>query len=281
MYKQKLSTILVGIIVVIFAAIAIFCLGALGKYYLNAQLNANQNKNLVDKFHNNDTGITNITTPEPNETTKPIDDDTKRWLKDKYDEMHDINPEYCFWLDLVGLEQEYPVCFEREDPYYYLEHDFYGKENSNGCIYLSANCDLKSENFILYGHCMHTGQMFGSLHKYLDADWAKQNRLICIYMENEYRWYEVVSVFTCDMSAKPFNWERYADWTSPGSGVRYGEMAKDASFIDFGYDPTKCADRFITLVTCEYTHNDGRLIVVARELGRPTMENVDWSDYED
>lgn len=280
MYRRKLSTILAGIIVAIFAIIALYGIVSLGKYYLNAQLNASQNNQLQSQFHTND-GNKAVPTPVP-DSTEPtdLDDDTKRWLKDKYDEMHDINSDYCFWLDLVGLEQEYPVCYERDDPYYYLEHDFYGKENSNGCIYLSKNCDLKSENFILYGHCMHTGQMFGSLHKYLDEDFAKQNRLICIYMENEYRWYEVVSVFTCDMSSRPFNWERYADWSSPGAGIRFGQMAKDASFIDFGYDPQVHADRFLTLVTCEYTHNDGRLIVIARELGRPSSETVDWSDYD-
>lgn len=281
MYKQKIGTILVGIIFAIFAVIGIYSLGSLGKYYLESQTNQSQNKDLWEKFHNNDNGITNIPTPEPNETTKPIDDDTKRWLKEKYDEMHDINSDYAFWLNMMCLEQEYPVCFSKSgDEYFYLLHDFYGNENSNGCICLSKNCGIRSENFILYGHCMHNGQMFGSLHKYLNEDWAKDNRLMAIYMEDEYRYYEVVSVFTCDINKKPFDWERYTDFTSPGMGIRYGQLAKDASFIDFGYDPQAHADRFITLVTCEYTHNDGRLIIVARELGRPTAENVDWSDYD-
>lgn len=280
MFKQKLSTIFVGIIVVLFAIIGVYAIGSLCKYYYESQFNKDQNQKLWEQFHETKPGQDPIPTPVPG-NTDPIDDDTKAWLKDKYDEMKSINSDYAFWLNLIALEQEYPVCFSKEgDEYYYLLHDFYGNENKNGCIYMSANCNIRSENFILYGHCMHTGQMFGSLHKYLDAEWAKNNRLICIYMEDEYRYYEVISVFTCDMSAKPFNWERYTDFTSPGLGVRYGQMAVDASTIDFGYTPGKYADRFITLVTCEYTHNDGRLIVVARELGRPTVEEVDWSDYD-
>jgi len=44
--------------------------------------------------------------------------------------------------------------------------------------------------------------------------------------------------------------------------------------FDFSYDPTIYTDKYLTLVTCEYTHSNGRLVIVARELGRPTIEEV-------
>lgn len=273
MVKQKLSTILVGIIIAIFAIVGIFAIGSLGKYYLTSQINLDNNKKLADQFHETQPGQEPIPTPIPG-NTDPIDDATRRWLNKKWQEMYDINNDYAFWLKLDYLEQEYPVVFEREDPYYYLQHDFYGNANDNGCIYLSKNCDLDSENFILYGHCMHTGQMFGSLHKYLDEDFAKNNKLFSIYMKDEYRYYEIISVFTTDADHPCLQWERYTEFYTPGQSVFFGQKAVDCSFIDFGYKPGNYYDRFLTLVTCEYTHENGRLIIIARELGRPTMEEV-------
>jgi len=44
--------------------------------------------------------------------------------------------------------------------------------------------------------------------------------------------------------------------------------------FDFSYDPTIYTDRHLTLVTYKYTHSNGRLVIVARELGRPTTEEI-------
>lgn len=64
------------------------------------------------------------------------------------------------WLNMGKLVDE-PVV--QRDDVFYLTHDATGKENISGAIFLDASINLKTRpyTYILYGHNMKTGAMFG------------------------------------------------------------------------------------------------------------------------
>jgi sortase B len=281
MRKEKLGTVTVFALIIICGFIALFSLGSLGKYYLEAELNKSSNNKLTNIFKKDEPSTPTIET-NPDGSPVEIDPEMLKWLKNKYDEMHNMNNDYALWLSIDSINLNYPVCRNpKDDKYFYLTHDFNKKENTNGCLFLSDSCKINSDNIIIYGHNMQSGEMFGKLNRFLNEEFAKNNRLMVIYTENDYRFYEIVSVYTTSANHPIFAWESFTKAYTPGQLVRFGNSVKGVSKYNFGYEPGVHADRFLTLVTCEYTHDNGRLVVIARELGRPKLSAADDAWWEE
>ena len=273
--RNKEGTIVAIILIILCIGIGIFAISSLGKYYFEQAVTQNEYKKIADEFHDGDNTETTPTVPE--DPNKPLDPELLKQLADKYNKMHNANKDYVFWLSMEGINLELPVVSSANDrmsEYTYLTHNFNGKEDKNGCLFLSKNCTEDSDNIIIYGHNMHDGAMFGKLNRYSKTSFVKEHPLILIYFKDEIRYYEVISVFTCDFDHKPFNWEGYTYFYNVGQRVRYGNIVKQYSKITTNYQPGVHADKFLTLVTCEYTHNNGRLVVTARQIGTPKIEDL-------
>ena len=77
------------------------------------------------------------------------------------------NEDCIGYLELPGTIISYPVMQTKDNPDYYLKHDFNKNYSFYGTPYLSAYCDLeKSDNIIIYGHNINGGKMFGALEQY-------------------------------------------------------------------------------------------------------------------
>lgn len=66
------------------------------------------------------------------------------------------------WLSIHRLLDE---AVAQRDNIYYLDHDVMGTSNVNGALFLDAAISLKTRPYayIIYGHNMKSGAMFGSL----------------------------------------------------------------------------------------------------------------------
>ena len=67
------------------------------------------------------------------------------------------------------------------------------------------------------------------------------------------------------------------DWITAGteeSFTNYVTYIKQHSVYDRGID-IQWGDHLISLITCEYTHQDGRLIVVAKKVENDRKEQVE------
>jgi len=235
---------------------------------------------LTDTFHK--------TVPQPNAQGGDLDlpYDESEDLKLKYDTMKAINPDYACWLKINGTGQEYPVCVNLEgSSYYYLNHSFKRKPLGAGCLFIDPGSSVDCDNLIIYGHHMRNGTMFGSLGKFLKEEWTRDgnNSLIEVFTETEHRYYEVVCVLTASVYKMPFSITGYTDLSDYNDNVAFGNLLRKHSQInmdwkigDNGFEPNPnlftpgvYKDRFLTLITCEYTHRNGREVVIARELYRP------------
>ena len=80
-----------------------------------------------------------------------------------YEENHDL----VGWLSIEGMKIDYPVM-QCGDNDYYLNHDFYGEEDKYGCLFVKdiADVNTPADNFVIYGHNMKDGSMFGDLDLY-------------------------------------------------------------------------------------------------------------------
>lgn len=89
----------------------------------------------------------------------------KLQISERFKALRKKNKEIVGWLNLGDLLDEAVV---QRDEVYYMTHDALGRKNVNGAIFLDSGISLKTRPYcyILYGHNMKTGAMFGNLRNY-------------------------------------------------------------------------------------------------------------------
>ena len=117
------------------------------------------------------------------------------------------NKDCIGYLEVPGTSISYPIMQTRDNPNYYLNHDFDKNYSFYGTPYLSAYCDLKkSDNLIIYGHNINGGKMFGALEQYKDKDFFDRHRKI-YFTADRRREYEVFAVMS--VNVKKFKYWKF------------------------------------------------------------------------
>ena len=199
-------------------------------------------------------------------------DDPDNGILPEYRELHEINPDMVGWLKIDGTNIDYPVV-RCDDAEYYLSHDFYKKEDKNGTPFVKSFADVDSpgDNFVIYAHNMKNGTMFGNLDDYENENFAKEHSIIEFDSLYEKRHYKVISVFRSEVFSEKennddkFKYYEYYNAESPEDfAYFYGNIMHLSSYksdVKASY-----GDRFITLSTCAYHTDNGRFVVVAKEI---------------
>lgn len=176
-------------------------------------------------------------------------------------------PDLAGWIRIDGTVIDYPVMQTPDNPNYYLKRDADGNPSDWGAIYAREECDLNepSDNITIYGHTMKDGKMFAVLHDYLDKQVWENNPLIFFDTLYEYHVYKIFAVF--DTSAnlgEGFSYHNMIEAESKEDFDKFIATCKElsAEHYDTGITP-QYGDKIICLSTCEYTNDNGRLVVAA------------------
>lgn len=200
------------------------------------------------------------------EVTHPETGQTVQVLPE-YAELFTMNPDLVGWIQLPGTKLDYPVMQAPDRSQYYLKRNFHREKSSHGCIYIQEDCDVfaPSDNLIIYGHRMRDGSMFFPLESYKKQAYYQDNRIIRFDTIRERHEYEIFAVFlTSATKGKGFAYNIFVDGTQQDFD-NFVARCKQLSLYDTGITPTY-GDKLITLSTCEYSQNNGRLVVVARRI---------------
>lgn len=186
--------------------------------------------------------------------------------KEKYGTFKEKNQDFIGWLTIEGTKVDYPIM-QSEEPNYYLHRDFNGKESRYGTPYVGEGCDWKkSDNVIIYGHHTRYGTMFTDVAKYARKQFYEQHKTIQFDTLKEFGTYEIVAALKVSLTDK--NHFRYYDFKDASSKEEYDSFisaCKKRALYETGVS-AEYGDRLITLSTCEYTLNEGRLVVVAKKI---------------
>lgn len=178
-----------------------------------------------------------------------------------FEELMKENPDTIGWIRVPDTNIDYPIV-QGEDNDFYLNHDFYGKENIAGAIYLDfeSQGDFVGRNNILYGHNMKNGSMFKDVNRYKDPDYFKEHQFFSIYTpDREIRLKAVAAYYG---EAQPIvRKTRFKSQESFDAFVQ--EMIKPCGYAE---DITYPAKTIYTLVTCSYEINDARTFLFAVEV---------------
>lgn len=247
--------------------IIIVCLVPIGyAYYASRQNQANQEhlKAMVDTSgEQNPVDMQGTQTQETTEAALP---EETHGILSKYKKLHEENNDFAGWLSIKDMVIDYPVM-QCEDDEYYLHHDFYGKDSKYGCLYVRQQADLDNgTNFIIYGHNMKDGSMFGDLDLYLDESFYKKHSIISFDTLYEERKYDIIAVFRSQVYKSDEDVFKYYRFYNAETEEEFGDFyqnIKKLSLYDTGVE-AEFGDTFLTLSTCSYHVEDGRLVVVAK-----------------
>lgn len=182
----------------------------------------------------------------------------------KYAELYAQNSDFIGWIRIDGTGIDYPVMQSKDDPDFYLKHNFSKEYSRFGLPYMQANCNLSSDNIIIYGHNIKSKSMFNELTKYKDKAFYTAHKYITFDTLNEHRTYAVIAVFkTVAYSDRGFQYYDFVNVNTEEEFNAYVEKCKALSFYDTGVT-AKYGDKLLTLSTCEYSQENGRLAVVAK-----------------
>ena len=193
-------------------------------------------------------------------------------LLSKFKDLYADNSDFRGWLKIDGMKIDYPVMTRPGDNDYYLDKNFEGKKDKNGLLILDYRCDLLigAQNFIIYGHNMSSGVMFGTLKNYKSKAFCEEHPTIqfdTLYEEAEYK---VVAAMLSEVAYADEDVFRYYDAidmsTEESFNAFYENISEKALYttgetITFG-------DSCLILSTCDRYKEDGRFVVIAKKIQR-------------
>lgn len=222
-------------------------------------------------------GSEETTAPALQETTTTIEETTtQREILDRYKEIHELNNHVVGWIKIEGTVIDYPALEVEGDNDYYLKKDFYGNESKYGQIIFDYRCDYEtpSTNIILHGHHMADGTMFGGLMKYKKKSYYKEHKYIqfdTLYEEGEYEIFAVFKSKVYNNVDDVFKYYNFINAESEEEFNEYVKNVKEMSLYDTGVTPVY-GDELLALSTCEYSQENGRLVVAARKIKKAETE---------
>ncbi|MCL2052753.1 MAG: class B sortase [Lachnospiraceae bacterium] len=190
-------------------------------------------------------------------------------ILEKYQTLYNRNKRLIGWLKIDGTNIDFPVM-QTVNNEYYLDRNFSQEYDKNGSIFMDFQCLVfpRSDNLIIYGHNMKSGQMFGQLSKYEKKSHFEKHPIIKFDTIYEEGTYEIMFVFRSKVYNEDeivFKYYQFIDaWSADEFYSNMREMAA-LSYYDTGVTATY-GDQLLTLSTCDQSQNDMRFVVVARRV---------------
>ena len=182
-------------------------------------------------------------------------------------ELKKQNSDLIGWIRIKDTNINYPVMQNGD---YYLHNNFYKQKSSMGTPYLVSYCNIKSsDNLIIYGHHIKSGKMFADLEYYKNYNFYSNHKTIKFYVlendETKEHCYEILSAFKTTTNDNGFKYYEFYKANDETDFNSYVEKCKSMSFYNTGVT-AYYGDKLLTLSTCEYSQENGRMIVVAKEM---------------
>lgn len=252
--KERNNFSLKKALIILLFIILLCCLLYIAYYLYSSHKDKQENTNILGNIKVDNEEIT--------------DTKTERMLQ--LEELQKQNNEIIGWLEIEDTKINYPVC-KTNDNDFYLTHNYKKEKSSLGSIFLDKNFDLKngSSNYLIYGHRSEKGLMFEDLIKYAKKEFYNSHKTIKFTTNNKDSTYEILAIFYSRVYYKSEqNVFRYYFFVNADNEQAYNDYVsncKKASIYDTNVN-AKYGDQLLTLSTCEYSQEDGRFVVVAKEM---------------
>ena len=284
--KEKKKPTASGIIRKIILAVAIICLLISGAYLLNYYvIEPMAESKQAEELSN----LIQTTVDDTEVYIDPWEEIQKRHpdvlfpdrMNPAFADLYAINNEFAGWVSIPSLNINYSVL-QTTDNDKYLRRDIYGNRTSYGVPYFDYRNAMKKldKNTIIYGHNMrHDDKIFGTLEEYRTLEGFRKAPLIGMStLYNDYT-FKVYAVFISNSIADDDNGHIFNYIFTQTSNERFMDYVREIDkrkLYTTGVD-IKETDKILTLSTCCYDFEDGKLVVVGRLLRPEETTEIDFS----
>lgn len=253
---KKLNTIK-NIILIVLVLILITCVGIIIYFTINRNKINKQNEELKNIVSNDESA------------SKDLNEKTERMIQ--LEQLKVENSDIVGWLEIPNTDISYPVL-QGVDNDFYMTHNYKKEYSPEGSLFLDKDYDwnIPSSNLLIYGHNNRgTNAMFCGLLNFKDVNFYNSHKTIRFTTIDEDCEYEILSTFLSRVYYKSEkNVFRYYYFINANNKQEFDEFVancKKASIYDTGVT-AEYGDQLITLSTCDFYTQDGRLAVVARKV---------------
>ena len=205
----------------------------------------------------------NVQTPESTAETEDA-------ILPKYQDLYAQNSDLVGWLTIDAIGVDYPVMQTPGDNEYYLRRGFDKLYSLAGSLFLDENCRITSPstaNWLIYGHNMSDGSMFGQLDKYAEESFYREHPTFEFDTLYEEMQWQIVAVIRTQVGADDLPYYTFFDASSERDWQAKYQAVMDLALYDTGVT-AQYGDQLLTLSTCGTTSSttDKRLAVVAKRI---------------
>lgn len=174
------------------------------------------------------------------------------------EEFYAINEDYVGWISIEDTSMSYPIVLG-EDNEFYLNHDFYQKAYDYGAIFMDYRnlADFSDAHIAIYGHAARYQALFGFLNDYQKESFYQAHPIIRIQTLDQVIQYQIFAVYVVDASVTTLDIP-----ASPESIHELIQFYQSQSLYPIDVDVSQ-ATQVLSLVSCNYDLEDGRIIVQA------------------
>ena len=181
------------------------------------------------------------------------------------------NKDVFGWLTVKGLSISLPVMQSGNgDGGYYLHRDMNGKETNTGTLFVDPEASLypTDQNIVIYGHNMKSGAMFGNLDLYRYEKYLEENPKVSfntIYEKRQYKAIATVQTRILNQNEEGFRYYQFYNYKTKEKFKECRKFIKE-NLIAGSTSELKYGDEMLMLSTCEYSQENGRLILVCKRV---------------
>lgn len=210
---------------------------------------------------------TRQTTPDENTVVVAYPTPPSRILPE-FDELYRVNPDLVGHLSIPSTSTPIDLFVVQRDNEYYLTRNFYGQSSKGGTLFLDqANVFWpQDQHMMIYGHNMKNGTMFARLTKYKAIEYAARNPFVyfdTLYEKGVYTVVAALRMTAAETQTDDFNLRTFVFGEAGFNAFIYRILNNALYITNVGVENS---DQLLTLVTCSYSEDDERFILVTRKL---------------
>jgi len=168
------------------------------------------------------------------------------------------------WLSINKMLDEAVVQRDNE---YYLDHDAMGNTNVNGALFLDSTIELKVRpyTYIIYGHNMKSGAMFGNLRNYENPTFYHNDPFISFDTMYETGRYVIFAVSNISVGEEGRYYVDFYALRSANIAERHTAIETlIAASVHTCPIEVQADDQLLVLVTCVEKDEERRVVVARR-----------------
>lgn len=186
-------------------------------------------------------------------------------LMHDFDTLKQMNGDVYAWITIPETKVDYPILQSTTDDKY-LNTNIDGSSGYPGCIYSNVCNSKEFDDYItvLYGHNMKSGEMFGSLHNFDDADFFQAFDKYTVETEKNRFIYSIYAVVNYNDKLIPAYFDVKSS-TGRDDFIESLEACRENSITHFNDEiEISGEDKVLVLSVCISGQENRRYLVVSK-----------------